>query len=178
VRRKGIPPRAAKIYSPDDLITLPDAITLLAARDLRKHDSDRVRKARMRHHITYAVENRELTETIRHGMKHYVFGRIGAWAQDKWPGKYGDLLAIRDASVGSVTGVLRGLAGRSSGYQIPATLTECQAQLDQALQRIFTLGEELIVAREDADRLRPDAEAWQRQRATNKESAQRPRPRE
>jgi hypothetical protein len=177
VRRKETPPSSAKVYDPNDLIALPDAIALLAERDRRKHDTDRVKKARMRARIKYAVDNGALAETLRRSKRCYVYGRIVAWAQENWPGKYDDLEAIRVPSVGSVKGVLRGLTGKSSGGEIPTTLAECQSRLAQTMRRIVTLEEQLIVAREDADRLRPDAEARQRVRAVNKLNAQRRRPR-
>jgi hypothetical protein len=177
VRRKETPPSSAKVYDPNDLIALTDAIALLADRDRRKHDTDRSRKARMRGRIKYAVDNGALAETLRQSKKCYVYGHIVAWAQENWPGKYDDLKAIRAPSVGSVNGVLRGLTGKSSGGEIPTTLAECQAQLDQARQHIFSLVDELEVARRVADRLRPDAEAWRRHCAANKLNARRPRPR-
>jgi hypothetical protein len=175
VKRKDAPLRVAKDYGPNELISISAAIVLLADRDQRKNDSDRVRKARMRERIRYAVENRELTEARRQGTKCYVYGRLIAWAQDKWPGRYGDLVAIRDPIVRGVNGMLPGLGGKSGGYQTPSTLLECQAQLAQAMERIFALEEQLAVARGDAEQLRPDAEAWQRQSARNKLNAQQDR---
>lgn len=177
MRRKKTLARPPKAHKPDDLITQSEAIALLADRDRRQFDSDRVRKARMRARIKYAVDNGVLIETLSKSKKCYVYGRIVAWAQGSWPGKYDDLEAIRAPSVGSVNGVLRRLTGNSSAYQIPETLSECQAQLAQAMERIFSLLSDLEVARRAADRLRPDAEAWQHQCEANRQNAKQPRPR-
>jgi len=131
----------------------------------------------MRFHIQSAVEHRQLAETSRGGTKQYVFGRLAAWAQDKWPRKYDDLPAIREVNAGRMAGTLSGYRFKASGFQIPGTLVECQAQLQQAMLRITTLEQDVIVAREDADRLRPDAEKWRDYCATNRASARRPRTR-
>ena len=102
MKRRDAPHRAAKVYQADELISIVDAITLLADRDRRTHDVDRSRKARMRHHIQYAVENDQLSEVIRKGEKHYVFGRLAAWAQGRWRGRYDDLPSIRDVITGGM----------------------------------------------------------------------------
>jgi hypothetical protein len=81
----------------------------------------------MRFHIRSAVENRQLAETSKQGTKYYVFGRLAAWAQDKWPRKYDDLSAIRDPNSGRMTATLSGYRLDASGFQIPATLVESQA---------------------------------------------------
>jgi len=178
VRRKAASRLAATDYGPNDLITLTDAIELLADRDRRKNDSDRERKGRMRERIRYAVANRELTETIRHSTKHYTYGRIAAWAQDNWPGKYDDLVAIRVPNSGGMTATHGGRYRlKGSGSQIAVTLVECQLQLQQATLRINALEQALVVAGEYAERLRPDAENWRCQCAANKLNAKRPRPR-
>ena len=116
----------------------------------------------MRQHITYAVNNGQLTETVRQSKKCYVYGRGVAWAQAKWPGRYSDLVAIR---------------GRASAFQLPTTLPECQSELVEARGQIFALEEQLTVARAEAERLRPDADAWQHYCEANRRNAQQTRTR-
>lgn len=176
VRRNDASSPAVKVYAPSDRVTLAEAIDLLADRDRRKHDSDRGRKARMRHHIQSAVRNHQLTEKNTFGTKHYEYGRLAAWAQDKWRGRYDDFLATRDPIVNSVAGTLGRLLGKSSGYQIPSDPAECQAQLHHEMRRIATLEEKLTSAREEIDRLRPDAEAYRRVCAGNATNAKQRRP--
>jgi hypothetical protein len=178
VKRKAARQHMPKVYHPDAFILISEAINLLADRDRRLHDSDRVRKARMRQHIMYAVNNGELEESFRHRTKRYVYGRIVAWAQDKWPGRYSDLVAIRDPIVGRLEASLPRLVVRSSGYQIPTTLPECQAELVQAMETIRVLQARVTVACGDADRLRPDAEAWQHHCEVNRANARQLRPRD
>lgn len=166
-----------KVYQAEDFISISDAITLLADRDRRRYDTDRLRKARMRRHIMYAVDNCELTEIIRHGKKCYVYGRVVALAQVKWPGKYDDLVSIRDPIVGGAHASLPGLVGGGTGCQIPGTLPDCQAQLVRVAERNFELQEQLTAARNEVDKLRPDAEAWQHQVEVNTANAKQLRPR-
>jgi hypothetical protein len=129
----------------------------------------------MRHHVRQAVGNGQLAETVRRNIKHYVYGRLAAWAQDKWPGKYDDFPAIRDPVTNGVAGILGGLLGGSSGYQIPVDLAGCQAELHRAMRRIAALEEESAATREEVDRMRPDAEAYRRLCARNAESAKKRR---
>lgn len=177
MKRGKTPTRAVRSYSPDDHISISQLVTLLADRDRRAHDTDRVRKARMRQHIMYAAYNGQLTEAIYKSEKCYVYGRAVAWAQAKWPGRYSDLVAMRDPIVASARGSLPRLVGRASAFQLPTTLSECQSELVEARRQIFAIEEQLTVARADAERLRPVADSWQRQVEANTQNAQQPRTR-
>jgi hypothetical protein len=132
----------------------------------------------MRQHIKYAVANGELHETVRRGEQCYVFGRMAAWAQNKWPGRYDDLPSTRDENRGGMvaTGPAGALVARGR-LTTPTTLPECQQELDRIWQRVHMLADQLRLAREDADQLRSDAEAWQRHCAANRENARQSRPR-
>ena len=173
VKHKKAQTPKAKLYRQEDFISIAEAVHLLADRDYRTHDTDRVRKARMRQHIMYAVNDHQLVETVRQSKRCYVFGRLVAWAQTKWPGRYDDLPALRDRIVARAELSHSGrYAVRASGFQAPMTLEACQSELLLARRQIVALEEQLETARLDAERLRPDAAAWQHQREVNRRNAQ------
>ena len=114
VKRKNTPLSSVTDYRADDFITLTDAVTLLADRDRRRHDTDRIRKGRMRQHIYYATYNGVLQSVIHRSVKCYVFGKIAAWARSKWPGLYDHFPATTDPVRGGHVGDATGSDARSS----------------------------------------------------------------
>jgi hypothetical protein len=160
VKSKVAPRRVAKVYRPDDLISLTEAVELLADRDRRKHDPDRARKQRKRYWIGHAVKAGHIAEATRQSKKCYVYGRLVAWAQRRWPRTYDDLLPIEPIR-GAMSATVRRMTLVASGHSPPTTLPACQTELARAMRRIHELQAHVTAALAELDRVRPDAARWQ-----------------
>ena len=145
-------------------------MALLIALRIQAGDGEPLRTTidKVRKRLVYATKIGVL-ETTRAGL--YYLPKTAIWAQEKWPGKFGDLYAERSGS-GSVT---LPFGGKGWGFSIPGDLPRCQEALRNAERDNYNLRESLKTAQEEMERLKPLAERYEEICRKNTQSAELPR---
>jgi hypothetical protein len=121
------------------LITIAEAVRLIASRDHRKSDDKRTAMDRARKRIKYAIKKGDLRpdKSNKLELKH-----IACWANDIWPGKFTDIPSESYPYSINLPIVITVTASQS----VPQTIEECQKEI-RALRKEIAL-------------LKPLAEKW------------------
>ncbi len=140
-----------------DLIKKQDAIDLVLKEvDIQSYDSLRTKKDRVKHRFSAAIKKGDL---ILRG-NSFVRGDLIAWARGKWPTKFLNYLANLKLNLHSTTPAKASMTMVVTHQKID----QCRDALNEALKKIAELEAENA-------RLRPDAEKYLKNCATNKKNA-------
>lgn len=120
------------------LITITEAIELIASRDFREFDTRRSAKDRARKRVNYAIKKNELRPVEgKLQLKHFGF-----WARDVWPTKFNDLPAV------------------SYPYSVEAPLSITVLPSIPMPQTLDDCYKEIRALRKEVELLKPLAEKW------------------
>lgn len=156
------------------LVSKLDAIAFLADRVNDANDDDRTARNRVRKALDDAIKKGQLHASSANEL---VFGELVTWARTKR--SLAD--AVRDLP-GSFTGQASSLPGQTQfgtprSSTTPATHAELEVAYRDAQRRIHDLEQQVSDLKCELDRLRPDAEAYERVRSSARVNAGNPRPR-
>lgn len=154
-----------------DTLSLDDAATLLAGRDMRRGDTLRTAKDRNRKRILYAVQKNRLA---RNPNDSFRVGALVAWAFRIWPTRFADL--PRDPNIFAMEVSEGAHAGEAMvDIHLPGNVEACHKLITAMAhneKRLMEFARHLIAER---DALEPDAIAWRQLCRRNTASARKPR---
>ena len=157
--RDELPDEELPIYCP-----LAEMAIFIASRVQPQGEPFRATNDKVHKRLKYATKIGRL-HTLGPNLCHVP--RTMAWAQEKWPGKFEDLFAeLSDTATATAV-----MSDELVGWVIPGDLPTCQKALDETHQENQRLRTELKELRAEIVRLKPSAQRYKRNCATNAHSA-------
>ena len=182
-KRRRVDPPAVAGSTDNSLLTIAQAVALIASRDRRKGETDDSARDRARKRLMYAiavsykvpgspqrVEALRLVDVARRLLR---VGDLARYLNVAFPGKFADV------PTGDVTVALHGVAARAiagsiaqaSSVEYPDTVPDCHAQIRRWTDQLIACQAELRGAKAIIAELTPDAKRYRENVATNRKNA-------
>jgi len=156
-RLKKAPPVDPANYTPGSPISRAEFVRMIADRMRQPDDDDQIVRNRVSHRISDAIKQGKLP-TPTSG--EFLFRDVVYWAQSAFPGMLNDPPLI--GLTMNIQATLPMLEASLTGEVLPTDLAGCQQMLLEYITKATALEAELRAVRAENERLRPDAERWQK----------------
>jgi hypothetical protein len=162
-------------WTTESLVSLAQAVALIAARDKRKLDDERTARDRARKLLGRHIVGGSLSYADA-GRRLLRVGQLVRFLREHFPGKFNDLPGDIAVATGGALSTAAG-AATVSDLTLPGDLPRCHQAIRRLGARVAELETTLAASAEQIANLEPDAQRWREFVASRRRSARKPRTR-